>query len=225
MDVMEVLWIYGLLALTTAPPLVPNSGLLVAAGVLAARGSLDLAPVLLVVAGSALLGDLLMHASGRRFSGPVQSWMGRERRRRALLEWISLHIERYGVPFVAAARFLPSGRLAGGLAAGVVRYPARRYLIGAGIAEAIWATYSVGLGYLGSAVTGHPLYAVAIGIGVSAMVAGAGALVQVAVRRRRAPDKPADEPADTAVDEPANAAAGTTRDGSRERDPECAGCG
>ncbi|MEU6080729.1 VTT domain-containing protein [Streptomyces sp. NPDC047108] len=182
---MEVLWIYGLLVLTTAPPLVPNSGLLVTAGVLASRGNLDLAIVLLVVAGSALLGDLLMHASGRRFSEPVQRWMVRNHRRRALLEWLAARLERRGVPFVAAVRFLPSGRLVGGMAAGVVGYPARRYLIGAGIAEAIWASYSVGLGYLGSAASGNPLFAAAIGIGVSVVVAGVGGLVQAAVRRRR----------------------------------------
>ncbi|MEV6317078.1 VTT domain-containing protein [Streptomyces sp. NPDC051776] len=183
---MEVLWIYGVLALTTAPPLLPNSGLLVTAGVLASRGNLDLAVVLLVVAGSALVGDLLMHASGRRFSDPVRGWMGRSRRRWALLEWLALRLERRGVPFVAAVRFLPSGRLVGGLAAGVVGYPARRYLIGAGVAEAIWATYTVGLGYLGSAASGNPLYAAAIGIGVSAVVAAVGGLVQAAVRWRRA---------------------------------------
>ncbi|MFG2191717.1 DedA family protein [Streptomyces sp. NPDC048639] len=185
---MEVLWIYGLLALTTAPPLLPNSGLLVTAGVLASRGNLDLAIVLLVVAGSAVLGDLLMHATGRRYSDPVRGWMGRSHRRKALLDWLAVRLERRGVPFVAAVRFLPSGRLVGGLAAGVVGYPARRYLIGAGIAEGIWATYSVGLGYLGSAASGNPLYAAAIGIGVSAVVAAVGGLVQAGVRRRRVPE-------------------------------------
>ncbi|MFF3762984.1 VTT domain-containing protein [Streptomyces sp. NPDC001922] len=180
---MDVLWAYALLALTTLPPLVPNSGLLVAAGVLASQGSLNLALVLLVVAGSALLGDLLMNLAGRRFSGPVQRWAGRSRRRRALLDWTTLQIQRHGVPFVIAARFLPSGRLIGALAAGVVRYPVRRYLLGAGIAEVVWAAYSVGLGYVGSAAAGDPFYAALLGIGLSALVAGVGALVQSAGRR------------------------------------------
>ncbi|MGP4003048.1 DedA family protein [Streptomyces sp. 8N706] len=189
---MDVLWTYALLALTTVPPLLPNSGLLVAAGVLASRGSLDIALVLFVVAGSALLGDLLMNLSGRRFSGPVQGWMGRNRRRTVLLEWTTARIQRYGVPFVIASRFLPGGRLVAALAAGVVRYPVRRYLIGAGVAEALWATYSVGLGYLGSAAAGEPLYAVALGIGVSVLVAGAGGLVQAATgRTRRSRDRAA----------------------------------
>ena len=62
----HVLWAYGLLAATTAPPLVPNSVLLVTGGVMAAEGHLNLALVLLVVAGSAVLGDLVMHRTGGR---------------------------------------------------------------------------------------------------------------------------------------------------------------
>jgi hypothetical protein len=65
-----------------------------------------------------------------------------------------------------------------------VRYPARRYAIGAGLAEAVWATYSVGLGYFGGLATSNSLYAVGLGLGVSLLVAGLGGLVQWAARRR-----------------------------------------
>ncbi|MFJ9413978.1 DedA family protein [Streptomyces sp. NPDC101227] len=175
---------YGLLALTTLPPLVPNSALLVTAGVLAARGDAFLPLILLVVAGSALLGDVLMYLVARRFGGPVRKWLQRRPRRRALLEWTSARIQRYGLPFVIGVRFLPSGRIAGALASGVLRYPRRKYVIGAGCAEALWATYSVGLGYMGSAAAGDPFYAAGIGIGVSCVIAAAGTGVQWAARRR-----------------------------------------
>ncbi|MGY4968446.1 DedA family protein [Streptomyces nigrescens] len=181
---MDVLAFYGLLVLTTLPPLVPNSALLVSAGVLASRGELFLPLILLTVAGSALVGDLLMYLAARRFGGPVRAWMRRKPRRRALLEWTSGRIQRYGLPFVIAVRFLPSGRIAGALASGVLRYPLRKYALGAGIAEATWATYSVGLGYLGSATTARPLHAAAIGFGVSCAVATVGAAIQWAARRR-----------------------------------------
>ncbi|WP_438487889.1 DedA family protein [Streptomyces sp. S186] len=175
--------LYGLLALTTLPPLVPNSALLVSAGILASEGHLTLPLVLAVVAGSALLGDALMYLAARRFGGPVRAWMLRRPRRRAALEWTSRRIRRYGVPFVIAVRFLPSGRIVGPLASGVLRYPLRKYLIGAGLAESLWAAYSVGLGYLGSAAAGNRLYAAGIGLGVSAVVAMAGTAVQWAARR------------------------------------------
>ncbi|MFI9076263.1 DedA family protein [Streptomyces sioyaensis] len=181
---MDVLALYGLLVLTTLPPLVPNSALLVSAGVLASRGQAFLPLILVVVAGSALLGDLLMYLAARRFGGPVRTWMRRNPRRRALLEWTSGRIQRYGLPFVVAVRFLPSGRIAGALASGVLRYPLRKYALGAAIAETSWATYSVGLGYLGSAAAGRPLYAAGIGFGVSCVVAAVGAAIQWAARRR-----------------------------------------
>ncbi|MFD9814755.1 DedA family protein [Streptomyces sp. NPDC059080] len=181
---MEVLALYGLLILTTLPPLVPNSALLVSVGVLAAHGDLFLPLALLVVAGSATLGDVLMYLLARRFGGPARAWMRRSVRRRVLLEWTSRRIERYGLPFVLAVRFLPSGRIVGAVASGVLRYPLRRYLLGAGIAETVWASYSIGLGYLGSAAVGNRLYAAALGIGISCAVAVLGAVVPWVARRR-----------------------------------------
>lgn len=179
-------WAYAVLAATTAPPLVPNAALLVTGGVLAAQGRLSLALVLLVVAGSALVGDLLIHRTGRAVSGKVLTRLYRRPRRRALLEWASVRIQRHGVPFVIAVRFLPSGRVVGGLSAGIVRYPARRYMIGAGVAEAVWATYSVGLGYFGGLAVSDSLYAVALGLGVSLAVAGVGSVAQMVSGHRSA---------------------------------------
>ncbi|WP_407702535.1 DedA family protein [Streptomyces niger] len=180
---MNTLAVYGLLALTTAPPLVPNAALLAWAGVLAADGDLHLALVLPVVAGSALLGDLLLHLAARRFGRPARAWMGRRARRRAFLERTSLLVDRYGVPFVAGVRFLPAGRVAAALVTGVVRYPVRRYLLGCAIAETLWASYSVGVGYLGTTATHSFVPALALSIGLSALVCGATALVQhVALR-------------------------------------------
>lgn len=180
-------WAYALLLITTLPPLVPNSALLVTSGVLAARGSLNIALVLLVVAGSALLGDGVLHWFGGRFKNRVSHWAARATRRKALLAWSAGQIEQHGVPFVVAVRFLPSGRLIGALGAGVVGYPLHRYLIGAGIAESIWAGYSVGLGYLGSAATRGEFQAIAVGCGISLLVALTTAYLQLRARRRAGP--------------------------------------
>jgi len=180
----NVLWAYALLAATTAPPLVPNSVLLVTGGVLAAEGRLDIALVLLVVAGSALMGDLLLHRGGRAMSGRVVARMRRRPRRAALLQWAALRIQRHGIPFVIGVRFLPSGRVIGGLAAGVMRYPARKYAVGAGVAEAVWASYSVGAGYLSGRAASNSFFAVCMGLGISLLVAAIGTLAQWVSRRR-----------------------------------------
>jgi membrane protein DedA with SNARE-associated domain len=180
----HVIWAYALLAATTAPPLVPNAVLLVTGGVMAAEGHLNLALVLLVVAGSAILGDLLIHRTGRAVSGRVLAHMRRRPRRAALLRWAALRIQRHGVPFVIGVRFLPSGRVIGGLAAGVVRYPARRYAVGAGVAESVWASYSVGAGYFSGQAASNSFYAVSLGLGISLLVAAAGTLAQWISRTR-----------------------------------------
>nr|WP_237555129.1 VTT domain-containing protein [Streptomyces sp. SID4948] len=180
----HVVWAYALLAATTAPPLVPNAVLLVTGGVMAAEGRLNLALVLLVVAGSALMGDLLIHRAGHAVSGRVLRRIQRRPRQTALLNWAALRIERYGVPFVMGIRFLPSGRVIGGLAAGVVRYPARRYAIGAGGAEVIWASYSVGAGYFSGRAASNSFFALTLGVGISAVVAAIGMLAQWISRTR-----------------------------------------
>ncbi|WP_327291047.1 DedA family protein [Streptomyces sp. NBC_01198] len=180
----HVIWAYALLAATTAPPLVPNSVLLVTGGVMAAEGHLNLALVLLVVAGSAVLGDLVMHRTGRALSSRVLNRMHRRPRREALLRWAALRIQRHGVPFVIGVRFLPSGRVIGGLAAGIMRYPARRYAIGAGVAEAVWASYSVGAGYISGRAASNSFYALSLGLGISLLVAGIGMAAQWASRAR-----------------------------------------
>lgn len=180
----HVIWAYALLAATTAPPLVPNSVLLVTGGVMAAEGHLNLSLVLLVVAGSALLGDMLIHRSGRALSGRVLSRMQRRPGRAALLRWAALRIQRHGVPFVIAVRFLPSGRVIGGIAAGVMRYPARRYAIGASVAEIVWASYSVGAGYISGRAASNSFYALSLGLGISLAVAGVGMLAQWVSRTR-----------------------------------------
>jgi membrane protein DedA with SNARE-associated domain len=188
---------YAVLWATTMPPLVPNSAILVTGGVLAAHGDLNIAAVLAVVALSAVCGDMLIHRGGAAMSGPVLHRFYRRPRRRALMEWASARLERHGVPFVIGCRFLPSGRVFGGLAAGVMGFPARRYLLGAAIAETVWATYSVGIGYFGGQMISNSLYAVAIGITVSTAVAGLGGVAQWFTRRRdrlRNPVSVADHP-------------------------------
>ncbi|SEG79785.1 membrane protein DedA, SNARE-associated domain [Actinacidiphila yanglinensis] len=180
----NVFWAYALLAATTAPPLVPNSVLLVTGGVMAAEGHLNIALVLLVVAGSAVMGDMLLHRAGGALSGRVLSRMRRRPRQAALLKWAALRIQRHGVPFVIGVRFLPSGRVIGGVAAGVVRYPARRYAIGAGVAEAVWASYSVGAGYLSGRAASNSFFALSLGLGISLAVAGVGTIVQWVSRGR-----------------------------------------
>ncbi|MDF4250783.1 VTT domain-containing protein [Streptomyces sp. WMMB303] len=178
----------AVVGLTTLPPLVPNSALIAAAGALAAAGRIPLPLLLLTVAGSALAGDALMYGLGRRTGARLRRRLSRGRRR-AALEWTQQRVGRYGVPFVIAVRFLPSGRVIGGLATGAVGYPVRRFLLGSGLAELLWAVYSVGVGYWGGRALAGTLSGALVGIGASAVLAGAAGVVQ-RLLRRRAPARP-----------------------------------
>ncbi|MDT0342940.1 DedA family protein [Streptomyces litchfieldiae] len=178
------LWMYALLALTTAPPLVPNAALIASAGALAEAGELSLVLVLLVVAGSAVAGDAAVYGIGRLAEGRATRWLSRTTRRKAALTWTADRMHAHGLPFVIGVRFIPSGRLIGGLTAAIARYGARRYLLGAGIAEVVWASYSVGLGYWGGSALDNTWSSIFIGSGVSLVVA---ALAQALSRLGRRP--------------------------------------
>ncbi len=180
------LWMYALLALGTAPPLVPNSAMIASAGAMAAVGELSLPMVLLVVAGSAILGDAVVYGLGRLSSARTLRFLSRSHRSRVALEWTAQRLHAHGLPFVVGVRFLPSGRVVGGLSAAIVRYPAHRYLLGAAVAEVIWASYSVGLGYWGGAMLHNSWVALGIGAGVSALVAGGAHLFSLRSRERTA---------------------------------------
>ncbi|MER5755668.1 VTT domain-containing protein [Streptomyces sp. NPDC002088] len=178
-------WPYVLIVLTVTPPMVPNSWLLMTAGALAATGRLSLPMVLLVALCSAILGDLLIYGGARRFGGGLVRLFNRGPRRQLALKWAAERIERYGIPFMIAARFTPSGRTVGMSAAGLVRFRLRRMLYASGAAESVWVTYTVGLGYFGGAAAGEGPRGVLLGLAVSGTVGAAVAAVQWVVRRRR----------------------------------------
>ncbi len=168
----SVHWMYALLVLVTAPPMVPNSALLAGAGALAAAGSLSLPLLVLTLLISTVAGDLGMFWVGRRAGGRALAWLERSARRRSMLEWTAGRLQRYGVPSVIAVRFVPSGRGMGGLTAGIVGYPVRSYLLGAAIAETIFVSYTIGLGYLGGQFVSDGPALLFIGPAVSLLVAG-----------------------------------------------------
>lgn len=185
-----VYWFYVLLIVVTAPPMVPNSALLAGAGALAAGGSLNLPLLVCVPLTSAVLGDLAVYRLGRRSSARVLAWTDRRSRRRSMLTWVAERMRRYGVASVIAVRFVPTGRGMGGLTAGVVGYPARKYLLGAGIAEAIFVSCTIGLGYVGGRLVTEGLAPLFIGPTVSVMIAATTLCLQrLAVRRRNITDR------------------------------------
>jgi membrane-associated protein len=141
-------WTYAVVlafaALDAVFPLVPSEATAIAAGVLAGAGDLHVALVLSAAAAGALIGDNSAYGVGRGArritSRPLL------RRRQA---WAERTLEERGSYLIVAARFIPGGRTAATITAGLTRMSWTRFFRATVAAAALWATFAVGLGYAG----------------------------------------------------------------------------
>jgi len=128
--------------------LVPGESLVVASGMLAARGVFAVGDLIVVVALGAILGDSLGYELGRRLGRP---WLLRAGR------WVGLrasHLDRseavfarYGGPTVLFGRFIGCLRALAPFIAGAARMPYRQFLLYNMLGGVLWAMGCVGLGY------------------------------------------------------------------------------
>jgi membrane-associated protein len=179
--------ILGIAALDAVLPLVPSEASVISAGVLAGAGDLHLAFVIGAGALGAYLGDSSAYALGRRFEhGLGRSFFRglKGARRRA---WAEQTLERHGGPVIFGARFIPGGRTATTVTAGVVRMRWVRFAVFAAIAAAAWASYAALLGYAGGRVfEDNPLWGLLLGFGIAAATFLAIELARRARARSRA---------------------------------------
>lgn len=176
--------ILGIAALDALLPLVPSEATAIAAGVLAAAGDLSLAFVIAAAAAGAFAGDTTSYGIGRGLRDRIGSRLLPARRR----AWAERLLETRGGPLIVGARFVPGGRTAVTLTAGMVAMPARRYLRLAGFAAIVWASYAALLGYVGGrAFEEHPWRGLLLAFGAAAALALVIELVRRARSLRAAP--------------------------------------
>lgn len=160
MDMFDVLqlvsgspWTYAVVlavaAIDAVFPLVPSEATAIAAGVLAGAGELSILAVIAVAAGGAFIGDNGSYLVGRRFCNWVTTRLLRGTRRRRGREWAERALERRGGYVIVVARFVPGGRTAATLTAGLTEMRWARFARLAGIAAVFWGSYAGLLGYLG----------------------------------------------------------------------------
>jgi membrane protein DedA with SNARE-associated domain len=169
-------WTYALVfavaALDVLAPILPSESLLVAAAALSASGRLNVAAVALAGAAGALLGDNIAFLCGRLLDTRVHRWLDASPRRRKRLRWAERQLDRRGGVIIVGSRFIPGGRSATMLAAGMLEMPWRRFVAFDLLAAVIWAFYGTAIGYFGgTAFEGRPLIGVAVALGL-ALVAG-----------------------------------------------------
>lgn len=145
-----------------------------------------------VVALSALIGafvgDLIGHALGRHYGTRLLAHRWMRRFRRPVLRSRALMRRRSG-PILAGGRFLPGGRLASVLAAGISRVRLSRMLAVTVPVAVLWTAWMTALGVLGSAVAGNhvlggPAAALAISAATTVTVVAVGAVLARRSRTR-----------------------------------------
>ncbi len=141
-------FIFAIAALDAVFPLVPSETSVITAGVIAASGDLVLPLIILAAALGAFLGDMTSFTVGR-FAG---HWVQRklfagERRKR--LDWAERMLQQRGGYLIVIARFIPGGRTAVTLTAGMLEMPWRKFIPFDLAAGFIWGSYAALVGYFG----------------------------------------------------------------------------
>ena len=181
-------WAYAIIFvfafLDALVPLVPSETAVITAGVVAASGDLSLALIVPAAAIGAFLGDNTSYFIGRKFGEPAKRrfFPGEKARRR--LEWADEQLRERGGELIAVARFIPGGRIAVTLSAGLLAYPWRRFVIFDAAAALAWALYSALLGYYGGQ-TFEGFWGLVLALFTAFGVVAGIELVRWIMRRRR----------------------------------------
>jgi membrane protein DedA with SNARE-associated domain len=181
-------WTYALVLGVAAAdalfPFFPSETAAIAAGVLAGAGELSIAFVIAAAAAGAFIGDNSSYAVGRTAGRPLLR--GEKTRRR--LGWAERKLDERGGYLLVAARFIPGGRTATTLTAGVTRMRWTRFLRYTALAAVLWASFAGGLGYLGGrAFEDRPLLGLAAALALAATVTLGVELARRVPRARACP--------------------------------------
>ena len=165
-------WTYAVIlvvaALDAVLPLVPSETAVISAGVLAGAGDLNLGFVIAAGAAGAFAGDSSAYWLGRRFDRRLERRLFRSAKGVERRAWAEGALSRYGGPLIFGARFLPGGRTATTVTAGLLRMRWARFAAFAAAAGVAWASYAALLGYLGGRAFENPLWGLVVGFGVAA---------------------------------------------------------
>jgi membrane protein DedA with SNARE-associated domain len=183
-------WIYVLVALSVLldvfVPVLPSGMLVISAATAGSTapgdGFLDVLALLVCAAAASCAGDLLAYRLAFRGGEWFRSRVAASRRLASAHERLGQVLTGGGGALVVLARFAPAGRSVVSLGAGAARRRAREFLPWSALAGVCWATYSVGLGWIG----GTWLGASWLGTTMSCVaLVGAGMFAALVFRRER----------------------------------------
>lgn len=164
--------ILGVAAFDALVPAVPSEATVITAGVLAGLGELSIALVIATGAAGALIGDTTAYALGRVSGSRFKCRIARTPRVARRLDWAGSALARRGGLIIFGARFIPGGRTAVTVTAGLTRMRMPMFVSFAALAAGAWASYAGLLGYFGGRTfEERPWLALAVGFGLAAAVA------------------------------------------------------
>jgi len=178
--------VFMLAFLDAIVPVVPSETSVITAGVVAADGHLSLTLVVVAAAAGAFLGDNAAYFIGRRFGERLVDRFFAGDRARRRIDWAKRQLAERGGELIVIARFIPGGRVAVTVTAGVVRYGWPRFVAFDAAAALVWALYASLLGFLGGRAFEHEAWkGLLLAVGIGFAVAGASEAVRWVLKRRR----------------------------------------
>ncbi len=185
--------IFFMAALDVIVPIIPAEATVTAAAVLAGQGQLNIVWVMIAAGLGAFVGDNVAYWIGRAAGRPLVEKVLRGNT--AQLDVVQEQFDRRGGLFVIIGRFIPGGRTAVAIGAGVLHFSWPRFVLYDGIAAVVWALQAALPGFIGGAlIQDQPWLAMLIGFVLSALLASGIYLFQRwrdKTRAREIPVKPA----------------------------------
>lgn len=127
-------------------PPIPSESVVVGLAAVAATAGVPNPMFLIgVAAAGAFLGDNTAYLIGRRTGTQRWAWMRGPRMQKAF-SWAGAELHKRPASLILVARFVPIGRVAVNLTAGVSHYPRPRFVGLTILSALLWAGYSVAIG-------------------------------------------------------------------------------
>jgi membrane-associated protein len=163
--------IMALVALDALLPVIPAEMILMSGAVGAVQGDLILWLVFVVGLAGAMFGDVLTYVLGNKVGQPAVDRVQMDAKTRRRVRWARRKLRRHGEGLLVASRFLPLGRTAANLAAGMLNFPWRRFLAADLLAASLSVGYLVVLGAVGGRAFGQSFWAsLALSVGLAAVL-------------------------------------------------------
>ena len=168
-------WVYplilGVAAVDAVFPLVPSEATVIAAAALAGAGELGFQHVLVAAASGAVIGDNVAYLFGRAGRGAAATGLLRSAKWRERMARAEALLRERSATIIIVSRFIPGGRTATMLSAGIVGLGWRRFIAFDLAAGVLWAGYASLIGLVGGkAFADKPLHALLLAFGLAAVL-------------------------------------------------------